>query len=613
MATVSGPNELQALRGWKLPARVVRVLGDPRFRVEGNLLALHIAGDGSTWTVEEPGILRHWNTHEGVEMLHQDLSDLETLWALGGNLPSLASAADDLTFWNALSAVALKNIKQPAWVTALAFRPDGDMLATGHDDGRVRLWDTISHGMIREWQQDSSPVSTLSFSGDGKKLAVGREDRTLGLFDVVHGVGLGKFAGHTDRITGITWHPSTRFFATSSWDTTARLWEVQKGEPIFILNGQADQVHAVCFSPDGNLLVSSDSNAVIWIWDPFNGKVLRQLKGHVGEVTQLAFCPNGERLLSGGSDGRLMLWDVTTGENVLKTTADATHSSRITLSPKENQVAAILGGHRIHVWDAPQGNSLQTIESLPCLATALTFQHDETKLASGHDDGRVYFWDSKSGKQQGIAHDHNTRVTTMATSSDGKRLATGGSTDGYVFILEVPSNEILLLIPGATDGCTVETLAFVPNTSLLAVGGIDWKSSGQEGCLCLWDVQKPAKVGKIPVGTTAVAAHPSGKHLAMSTLAETICLFSVPDLTLEKELQGHNGLVTALAFTADGQRLLTTGDDGTVRVWDVASGKELQVCETDVSIRDLSISSDGRYVYTANANATAYVIDLKRD
>ncbi|MFO0812668.1 MAG: WD40 repeat domain-containing protein [Gemmatales bacterium] len=612
MAILSGTNELQALRGWKLPARVVRVLGDPRFRVEGNLLALKTTSDGTAWTVEEPGILRHWNIRDGHEILHQDLSDLEMLWALGGDQPCLASAADDLTFWNAVTATAIKNVKQPAWVTAIAFRPDGAMLATGHDDGRVRLWDAASQTMIREWQQDASPVSTLSFSGDGKKLAVGREDRTLDLFDVVHGVGMGKFTGHTDRITGITWHPSTRFFATSSWDTTARLWEVQKGEPIFILNGQADQVHTVCFSPDGNLLASSDSNAVIWLWDPFNGKVHRQLKGHVGEVTQLSFTPGGEQLLSGGSDGRLMLWDVATGENVLKTSADATHSSRISLSPKEDRVAAILGGHRIHVWDAPQGNPLKTIDALPCLATALTFQQGEAHLASGHDDGRVYFWDSLTGKQQGIAHDHNTRVTTMASSTDGKRLATGGSTDGYVFILDVPSNDIVLLIPGATDGCTVEALVFVPQTTLLAVGGIDWKSSGQEGCLCLWDIAKPAKVGKVPVGTTALAAHPEGKQLAVATLAETICLYSLPDLTLQKELQGHTGLVTGLAFVADGEQLLTSGEDGTVRVWDVASGKELQVCETDVSIRDLSISRDGRYVYTANANATAYVIDLKR-
>ncbi len=69
----------------------------------------------------------------------------------------------------------------------------------------------------------------------------------------------------------------------------------------------------------------------------------------------------------------------------------------------------------------------------------------------------------------------------------------------------------------------------------------------------------------------------------------------------------------AMTVDADGKSLLSSGDDGTVRVWDVETGKETQICETDVSIRDLSISPDGRFVYTANANATAYVIDLKRE
>ncbi len=609
----SGTQELQALKGWKLPARVVRVLGDPRFRLEGTLLALWPHWNGTVWSVEEPGILRQWNSKEGRELQHQRLSDLEMLWALGGNTPELASAADDLTFWNAATGTSIHTTRQPSWVTALSFRTDGSVLATGHDDGRVRLWDTGSASLIREWTSDNSPVSALAFSSDGHKLAVGREDRTLSLYDAVHGVDAGKLKGHTDRISSISWHPTTRYFATSSWDTTCRLWSVQEREQIFILNGQADQVYACAFSPDGTILASSDSDATIWLWDPFHGKVLRKLKSHIGEVTHLAFTPQGDYLLSGGSDGRLVLWDVATGENILHTSADRTHTSRIRLSPQQEEVAAILGGHSIHIWDTRHWQPKQTIENMPSLATALTYQAGEGGLVSGHDDGRVFFWNTKTGQQQSQTHDHNTRVTTMAISPDGKRLATGGSTDGYVFILAVPSNVIVLLIPGATEGCTVESLAFIPNSPLLAVTGVDWKSSGQEGRICLWDLAKPGKAGVTPVGGTALAAHPSGKQLAVATLTESICLYSLPELRLEKELEGHFGLVTALAYTSDGTQLLSSGDDGTVRVWDVASGTETQVCETDVSIRDLSISPDGRLVYTANANATAYVIDLRRD
>lgn len=611
MATGSS-TELQALQGWKLPARVVRVLGDPRFRVEGNLLHLHPLWDGTTWTIEEPGILRQWNTVEGHELQHQHLSDLEMLWALGGNQPSLASAADDLTFWNAKTGLANKVIAQPAWVTALGFRPDGAVLATGHDDGRVRLWDTASATMIREWEMEPSAISALAFTNNGQQLAVGREDRTLVLLDCVHGVVNGKLKGHTDRISGIAWHPTTRFFATSSWDTTCRVWNVQQGEQVFILNGQADQVHAVAFSPDGSLLASSDSEATIWLWDPLEGKVIRKLKSHLGEVTQLAFTPDGKYLLSGGSDGRLILWNVATGENVLRTSADSTQASRIKLSPDQAQVAAILGGQSIYVWDAQQGQPIKTIESMPSLATALAYQTGQSGLASGHDDGRVFFWDTATGKQLAQIHDHNTRVNTMAVDSTGKNLATGGSTDGYVFILDIKTNDIQLLIPGATDGCTVESIAFIPGTTYLAVTGIDWKTSGHEGRLTLWNIDKPNKVATTATGGTALAAHPDGTQLAVATLHESICLFSLPELTLLRELIGHVGLVTALAYTSDGARLLTSGTDGTVRVWDVATGKELQVCETDVSIRDLSISPDGRFVYTANANATAYVIDLKR-
>lgn len=603
-------SELQALKGWTLPPRVIRVLGDPRFRLEGPLLALHNCPDETTWTVEEPGILRQWTTKNGRELLHHVLSDLETLWAFGGPGPVLASAADDLTFWNCKTGVALKTVKQPSWITALSFRPDGKVLATGHDDGRVRLWDGGNGKLMREWREDKTPVSALAFTPDGQRLAAAMEDRRVCLFDAVHGLLTGTLEGHTDRVSGIAWHLSTRYLATSSWDTTARLWDA-RGEPLYILNGQADQVNAVAFSPDGTMLASADSAATIWLWEPFHGQVLRQLKGHVGEVNHLAFTADGSQLLSGGSDGRLILWDVASGENVLHATGDYAYTSRVRLSPTQKQVAAILGGRSITVWDTAQGKRLGSMEQLPSQATSITYPTNNGHLASGHEDGRILFWNTETFQSDREVREHTSRVTAMAVDPARQRLASGGSVDGYVYLWSLEKNDPLLLIPGATEGCTIEALAFVPTTSLLAAAGVDWRSSGQEGAVCLWDVDRPAKVQSVPTGGTALAARSDGKQIALATLTDSICLYSL-QLGLEHELMGHSGPVTSLAYTSDGRHLLSSGDDGTIRVWDSSTGAVVQLLETDVSIRDLSITSDGRYVYTANANATAFVIDLKR-
>jgi WD40 repeat protein len=603
-------SDLQALKGWTLPPRVVRVLGDPRFRLEGPLLALHNGPDETTWTVEEPGILRQWTTKNGRELLHQVLSDLEMMWTFGGATPRLVSAADDLTFWDSKTGAALKTVKQPTWVTALAFRADGSALATGHDDGRVRVWDASNGKLIREWREDQTPVSALSFTPDGQRLAAAMEDRKVYLFDTVHGLLAGKLEGHTDRISGISWHPSTRYLVTSSWDTTARLWDV-RGEPLFILNGQADQVNAVAFSPDGAILASADSAATIWLWEPFHGKVLQLLKGHVGEVNHLAFTADGKHLLSGGSDGRLILWNVNTGDNVLHTSGDSTYTSRVRLSPSQKQVAAILGGRSIFLWDTDQGKRLGSIEQLPSQATAISYPTHNGHLASGHEDGRILFWNTSSLQVDREVREHTSRVTALAVDPAFLRLASGGSVDGYVYLWALDRQEPLLLIPGATEGCTVEALAFLPNSSLLIAAGVDWRSSGQEGALCVWDVDKPTKLKSLPTGGTALAARPEGNQFALATLTDSICLYSKA-AELQQELIGHAGMVTSLAYTSDGKHLLSSGDDGTVRVWDAATGEQSQVLETDVSIRDLSITTDGRFVYTANANATAFVIDLNR-
>jgi WD40 repeat protein len=199
----------------------------------------------------------------------------------------------------------------------------------------------------------------------------------------------------------------------------------------------------------------------------------------------------------------------------------------------------------------------------------------------------------------------------MATDPLGQRFATGGSVDGYVYLWSIDALEPLLLIPGATEGCTVESLAFIPQSPYLACAGVDWRSSGQEGKLCLWNLDRSAKVNSTQTGGLALAANPIGTQLALATLVESICLFQLPDLTLERELLGHCGLVTALSYLADGS-LLSAGEDGTLRTWEHKTGKELQVIETQVPIRDFAVSPDGRYAYLANANATISVIDLKQ-
>src|SRR6059036_2572858 len=92
-----------------------QVFGDPHLHSDGDLLALTFAPDGTLWSVEEPGVLRHWNAATGQQLAWYSLSDLETVWAFSPDTRVLASASNDLTFWDTSSGQVLTAVPQPSW------------------------------------------------------------------------------------------------------------------------------------------------------------------------------------------------------------------------------------------------------------------------------------------------------------------------------------------------------------------------------------------------------------------------------------------------------------------------------------------------------------------
>src|SRR5207237_1372496 len=138
------PDEFAPVRPSPL---VHRVFGEPRFHTEGDIAAVAFAADGTLYSIDETGVLRHWAA-DGKLLARHFLSDLETLWCFGPGAALLASGNDDLLLWDVAGGQLLHRIAQDSWVTAVAFSPDGRAVASGHDDGTVRFWDAASRKFL---------------------------------------------------------------------------------------------------------------------------------------------------------------------------------------------------------------------------------------------------------------------------------------------------------------------------------------------------------------------------------------------------------------------------------------------------------------------------------
>jgi WD40 repeat protein len=608
-------------------ARLKRTFGEPRFHTDSELAALAYAHDGLLWSIEEAGWLRCWSG-DGRQLRQTLLSDLETLWHFSPDALWLASASDDVTLWDAADGSQIATIQQLSWVTALAFSPDKSILATGHDDGRVRLWNTDTQSLISELTQHQQPVSALAFSADGKFLATAGEDRAIHIVEVKGKKNIKTLEGHTDRIPALAWHPSGKTIASAGWDTTARLWDIATGQPIMLLNAHADQVLTLAFSRDGSLLAVADSDNVIHVWDdPAAGRVAQVLHGHSDEIRFLCFSPDGARLASAGNDQAVHIWDPRAGRLL----AGQNAQSKYALSAAGGRLASSCGGTALEVYDlktgkpvAPSGASVPHITARqaepddpnqrpvgPLVPSAVALSPSGRYLVAGGADSYLHAWDLTSNDAPLQLRGSWGPVGYLTFAQDSNLFGSACADDGTCWIWDLAKREPYLLMPEAADGCSVEAVAFHANGRWVACGGIDWLSTrGSDGAICLWDIIDRRRIFIFEGGVSSLTFHPNGRWLAGAALdAEQIVLWDVTEEGPAVKLPGHTERVRAVAFHPSGRWLASAGDDRTLRIWDGEEFESLSVWQFDAPLKALAFAPDGKSLFVANANTTSSELD----
>lgn len=458
------------------------------------------------------------------------------------------------------------------------YSKDGKTFAVGYGDGTIRLFDAATIAQVGMHKGHGGIVTALAFNPAGDILASAGNDHTIRLWQNEVAVPARDFAGHEGSVWKSSFSPDGRRLVSASADRTVRIWDVAGAEVLHKLMGHTAPVTSAVFSPDGKFVASAGGDRVVKIWDADSGKHLHDLTGHTSTITCLDFSSGGKKLVSGSVDRKVKVWDFQAGKELL-TIDNGTVPAAAVFSPDGKQIATGNVDASIKLYEAESGKLQSTWSAHGSSVTGLAYSPDGKLLASSGADQLARIWSlAKPGVAQMTLAGHNGPVSAIAFRKDSRHVATCGS-DMLVKLwkLEEGGKEIQTF-RGHKDWLT--SVNFSKDGFYLVSSGVDRLIRINE--ITTQDVPLLAEQAG---NQLAVAVSPDGKYIASGGTDRTIKIWERATGNSVATLFGHEGIVTSLLFSADSKRIVS-GSLGVLqdrveihapalKVWDVATAKEL--------------------------------------
>jgi len=508
------------------------------------------------------------------ELAAQSLSESERNWSQSILLALASSQIGHSVETRAALLASVLGLGRPVtflWgharaVRAVAFTPDGTLLASASEDGRVVFSDVATHLPAGTALEAGAMIASLAFSPDGSLLVSAGNNGVI-FWDVATRTRLAEPAGMIS--SGVAFRPDGAVAVSSQGDGSLMYWDVTRRKPI----KATEPVHmgpalSVTFHPSGNIVASGGDDGVAVLWDLVHDR-RTVLRGHTSQITSLAFSPDGRLLASGSSDETVLLWDVASGR----------------------PVGAPLGG-------------------LDGIVMGLAFSPDGRLLSAGSYGNRLFVWDVATRRlvDEPLGRHERDGISSVAFSPDGRWLASGGG-DGTVILCAARGGDPLAEHLDA-DGQDVSSVAFSPDGGTIAAG------TGGNTVL-VWDAATRQRRGDALRGhrnfVTSLSFSRDGALLASGDAGGTVLVWDMRTGRQSGEaLLAHSGPVFA-RFSPDGQQLATGGEDGHIVIWDVITRRRSGPAMTvpHGAVLALAFSPDGRFLASGGSGRSVAVWSIE--
>jgi RNA polymerase sigma factor (sigma-70 family) len=712
--------------GNALPAAAIQRMGTADLRHESTVFFVTFLADGrQALSAGEDGLVRLWDVATGKEIrgfgalqpVPPDKAVLSVALSPDGRVLATSHGEGVVRLREIATGKELKQLKElPLTVAALALSPDGKTVAAAGPEGPVVLWDIatdkvvrvldaaasasednprmrdalaskIADGVLRPngpggagqgiWNIRAKPH--LAFSADGKTMLSatlgirGSGIRTaIKLWDVATGKELCRVEPEKLIAVSAALSADGKTIAWTDQDATGggnvHLLEAATGKETHCMpaagkaympytvtpeTGMSGKIQLIfpgagtrfVFGPDSRTLITRAVGGQVVLWDVATGKELRRLgqplppatwSGGISFLSQpgLAVSPDGNTLAVAGDGNAVTLLDLVTGLELHGSQSHQAAIREVYYSGDGKTLTALSGDGTARSWTAASAEAIRVTRMQPGMLTS-ALSPDGRILVSAGLDGKVQPIHTTTGKEQGAIDTELRSALRLAVSPDGRTLAAGTSNNPTIHIFDIATGKkTVVLEPRQKEELQSRGVVIPFRIAPAPIFSADGKrlAGPGRGALCIWDVVDGREIREIPVPkgfpiSSAVFA-PDGRSIAQDMDDGTVALWEVatgkerrrygqqPNQRPRDPLPGAPPGFAAplpwtdpvlLAISRDG-RLLAHGRGKEVLVWDVATGKELgRLNGHNGAVFAGVFAPDGKTLASAGADTTVLV------
>jgi len=521
---------------------------------------------------------------------------------------TLVSAGEDrqLLAWNVDTGDRVAKLDSDAKVRSMAFSPDGALLATGAAEGFIRLWSGDGWLPGSRIEAHDGAVNSIGFSADGTALVSSGEDGTLRVWDgLLNG---SRSLPHMTVVRGEGHQPANRVAFTgpnvvvsASNDGTVRFFGLN-GAQLARINMTHGPIVDLAVPAKGPISAQGQDSAVVLI-DPSSMREVARLEGD-DATSQVAMAADGATLVTANRDGRLRLWRVSPGARDVRLPGppDFPGGTALAISADRRVAVGDANGH-VSIWDLAKARVVDGMDLLKGPVTGLAFSRDGRFLAVSGQEDNAYLFELAHGDRIGLSG-HSDVVDCVAFAPDGSAVATG-SVDGTVRLFAVPGGGPKRVL-SATGMGPVYTVVFSADGGMLA-------AAGEDRAIRIWDVKNGRLLHRIdgsPDAVLTLAFSPHASIIVSAGRDQAVRTWRVSNGKPRSVWLGHGARVWAVAFAPDGETLASASLDGTIRFWDVATGRQVAQLERQPEPKAIAFTPEGQLLVSTGQRPAVQIAEL---